>query len=106
MTFAMLFSQQFRSAPLKTSFCSIAYKPRQQATIFDVIGDVKRAGYDGVEIWWPHVEGKSDTQLSEVAAVAREVKLEIPILSPYLGNFNLPMTNYDEMIGRIRAAAP
>jgi sugar phosphate isomerase/epimerase len=91
---------------LKTSFCSIAYRSKSQATIFEIIRDVKSAGYDGVEVWWPHVEGKSDTQLSEVAAAAREVRLEIPILSPYLGNFNLPMTNYDEIVARIRASAP
>ena len=30
----------------------------------------------------------------------------MPMLSPYLGNFNLAMTNYDEMIDRTKAAAP
>lgn len=91
---------------MKTSFCSIAYKAKQQATIFDVIRDVKQAGYDGVEIWWPHVEGKSDAELADVAGAARDAKLSIPMLSPYLGTFNLPMTNYDEIISRTRAAAP
>jgi sugar phosphate isomerase/epimerase len=59
-----------------------------------------------VEIWWPHVEGKSATELLEVKSAAFDQKLKIPILSPYLGNFNLPMSNYDEMITRTRAAAP
>jgi sugar phosphate isomerase/epimerase len=91
---------------MKTSFCSIAYKHQSNIGILEIIQDVAAAHYDGVEIWWPHVEGKSAAELLEVKSAAFEQKLTIPILSPYLGNFNLPMTNYDEMILRTRTAAP
>jgi 3-dehydroshikimate dehydratase len=91
---------------VKTSFCSIAYKPRPDVGIREIIRDVAAAGYDGVEVWWPHVEGKSEAELGEIRAAAAEAGLAIPMLSPYLGNFNLAMTNYDEMIARARAAAP
>jgi 3-dehydroshikimate dehydratase len=91
---------------MKTSFCSIAYKFRPATEIPDIIRDVKAAGYDGVEVWWPHVEKKSDAELAEVKAAAGGARLAMPMLSPYLGNFNLAMTNYDEMIARTRASAP
>jgi 3-dehydroshikimate dehydratase len=91
---------------MKTSFCSIAYKFRPALGILDVIRDVQAAGYDGVEVWWAHAEQKSDTELAELRAAAAAAGLVMPMLSPYLGNFNLPMTNYDEMIARTRAAAP
>jgi 3-dehydroshikimate dehydratase len=91
---------------VKTSFCSIAYKFRPAVGILEVIRDVRAAGYDGVEVWWPHVEGKGDAELAEIRAAAAEAGLAIPMLSAYLGNFNLAMTNYDEMIARARAAAP
>jgi 3-dehydroshikimate dehydratase len=91
---------------MKKSFCSIAYKFRPETGILDIIRDVKAAGYDGVEVWWPHVERKSVAELAEVKAAAAGAKLALPMLSPYLGNFNLAMTNYGEMIARTRAAAP
>jgi len=91
---------------VKTSFCSIAYKFRPAVGILEVIRDVGEAGYGGVEIWWPHVEGKGGAELDEIRAAAAEAGLAIPMLSPYLGNFNLAMTNYDEMIARTKAAAP
>jgi 3-dehydroshikimate dehydratase len=91
---------------MKTSFCSIAYKFRPETGILDIIRDVKAAGYDGVEVWWAHVEKKSAAELAEVKAAADGAKLAMPMLSSYLGNFNLAMTNYDEMIDRTKAAAP
>lgn len=91
---------------MKRSFCSIAYKFRPEIGILDILRDVRVAGYDGVEVWWAHVETKSDAELAEIKAAAAGAKLALPMLSPYLGNFNLAMTNYGEMIARTRAAAP
>ena len=91
---------------MKTSFCSIAYRNLAGAGIPGMIGDLKAAGYDGLELWWPHVESKSDAELREIKSALAEAKLAVPMLSPYLGNFNLPMTNHDEMIARTRASAP
>ena len=91
---------------MKTSFCSIAYRLKPESLILDTMRDVKTAGYDGVEIWWPHVERKSAAELADIRATAAALKLATPMLSPYLGKFNLPMTNRDEMIASTRAAAP
>lgn len=91
---------------MKTSFCSIAYKHKPGARILDIMRHVKAAGYDGIEVWWPHVERKSGAELAAVRALADSLKLAMPMLSPYLGRFNLTLTNHDEMITATRTAAP
>lgn len=91
---------------LWTSFCTIAYRGRPEMPLPDMLHQVKDAGYDGIELWWPHVERLSEGELAEVKSLASELQLAIPIISPYLGNFDLEMTNRDEMLERCRAAAP
>jgi 3-dehydroshikimate dehydratase len=87
---------------LKSSFCSIAYRNSQNLTIETILEQIQKAGYDGIELWWPHVEKLSKSQLSELRASAQQKNLSFSMLSPYLGNFNLPMTNRDEMIERTK----
>lgn len=91
---------------LKYSFCTIAYRNMPEATLAGIFENLAAAGYDGAEIWWPHVENLSQAQLAEAKACAKQHRLAVPILSPYLGNFNLEMTNRGEMIERTLAAAP
>jgi len=91
---------------MKTSFCTIAYRAATGIELPAILQQVAAAGFDGAELWWPHVSGMSASQLDEVRACADELGLGFPMVSPYLGNFNLEMTNRREMIDRTVAAAP
>lgn len=91
---------------LRTSFCTIAYRGRPDKALAEMMNEVKDAGYEGIEIWWPHVEKLAEGELEKTRALAEELGLAIPMVSPYLGNFNLEMTNREEMLERCRAAAP
>ena len=91
---------------MRTSFCSIAYRKVPGAALPAIMRDVRAAGYDGVEVWWPHVEGLAPAALAELRAAAAESRLVLPMLSPYLGTFDIGMTNRAEMLARTRAAAP
>jgi len=90
---------------MRSSFCSIAYRKIPGVAMPAIMAEVRAAGYDGIEVWWPHVEGLAPAQLAELRAAADEAGLAMPMLSPYLGNFDLGMTNRAEMLARTRAAA-
>jgi sugar phosphate isomerase/epimerase len=94
-----------KKVKLKNSFCTIAYK-NSQVPLPEILQHLSSCGYDGAELWWPHVEKLSKSQLEETKALLKKLNLVIPMISPYLGNFNLPMTNRDEMLDRVRVAAP
>jgi len=91
---------------LNTSFCTIAYRKQEGLPLPKILEQVKEAGYGGAELWWPHVEKLSEAQLAETKATLARLGLKVPMLSGYLGNFNLPMTNREEMLERTRQAAP
>jgi len=91
---------------VRTSFCSIAYRHVPGAALPAIMHDVRNAGYDGLEVWWPHVEHLAPAALADMRAIASEAGLNLPMLSPYLGTFDLAMTNREEMLTRTRAAAP
>jgi 3-dehydroshikimate dehydratase len=91
---------------MRSSFCSIAYRKLPAIAMPAILHDVRAAGYDGVEVWWPHVEGLAPAQLAELRAAADAAGLAMPMLSPYLGTFDLGMTNRADMLARTRAAAP
>jgi sugar phosphate isomerase/epimerase len=90
---------------LNSSFCTIAYK-NSQTPLPEILQHLSSCGYDGAELWWPHVEKLSKTQLQETRDWCQKLGLAIPMISPYLGNFNLEMTNREEMLERVRLAAP
>jgi len=66
----------------KTSFCSIADKGER---IEEMIPVIARLGYDGIEIWGPHLEDYLDRghKLSHLHALLEEEGLEAPMVSPY-----------------------
>lgn len=90
---------------MKTSFCTIAYRNLPEVPLHKILTEVKAAGYDGVELWWPQVECGAESEWHALRDLARSLDLAIPILSPYLGTFDLPMTNRQEMLARMQAAA-
>ena len=48
------------------------------------MASIADAGFRGVEFWSQHLQGLSNSDLSALAAQARERDLSIPIISPYL----------------------
>lgn len=101
----MFIDTSLEGVKLKSSFCTIAYK-NSQVSLPGILRHLSACRYDGVEFWWPHVEKLSKAELQETRELLKELNLAVAMISPYLGNFNLPMTNRDEMIERVRLAAP
>lgn len=82
---------------LKTSFCTIAYR-NSKKDLKVILKEIKEMGFDGAELWGNHLEDLSDEELVEIKEYASSINLELPIASFYLGLFNLPMDNLEEMI--------
>ncbi len=71
-------------------FCTIAFQndkwgsPRLIETPIDEIWPLlSEAGYDAVELWWPHVEHLSDDGLIDLGRRLAEAGLAVAMLSPY-----------------------
>ncbi len=92
--------------PLQRSFCTIAYRHYSSAELERMLPEIAELGYQGAEVWWPHLEKCTPGRLQEISSLAKSLNLTFPMISPYLGNFNLEMTNREEMIERTKVSAP
>jgi sugar phosphate isomerase/epimerase len=61
-------------------FCSIAFRGEP---IEEIVPRLARLGYQGVEIWGNHIDGKSDAELDRLRRLAADSGLRIEALSPY-----------------------
>lgn len=61
-------------------FCSIAFR---QERIEDIIPRLAEAGYDGIEVWGGHLDGKSDAELDAIRDLATRHGIALPVLAPY-----------------------
>jgi 3-dehydroshikimate dehydratase len=75
---------------VKLSFCSIAYQQKKWSTplvvetdLRDIIPRVRQAGYDGIEIWEPHLRGFDESGLRDLGSTLVEAGLAVPMISPY-----------------------
>ena len=75
---------------IRTSFCTIAFQKKKwgddrviERPLAELLPIVADAGYDGVEIWDPHVADMDASQLAEVRSQLDELNLSVPMLSPY-----------------------
>jgi sugar phosphate isomerase/epimerase len=82
-------------AAMKTSFCSIAFQQNKwganiavEVPLPEILPALAGAGYDGVEIWAPHVMSMSDAALDDLRRQLDDLRLTVPMLSPYF-NFTL-----------------
>lgn len=80
---------------MKISFCSIAFQKRKwgadvtvEIPLPEILPALADAGYDGVEIWAPHVMSLSDAALGDLRRQLDDLRLAVPMLSPYF-NFTL-----------------
>ena len=64
------------------SMCSIAWR---QDDVSVAIRDVGDAGYDGIELWGPHIERYLDAgqDMDALRALLGETSLTVPMVSPY-----------------------
>ena len=56
---------------------------RYRLAVEEMLPRVAEMGYEGVEIWGPHIDGKPDEELLALREQARELGLGIPCLTPY-----------------------
>jgi sugar phosphate isomerase/epimerase len=56
---------------------------RYRLPIEEILPRVAELGYEGVEIWGPHLDGKPDEELATLAREARDLNLAIACLTPY-----------------------
>lgn len=70
-------------------FCSIAFRDE---AIESIIPKLAKIGYDGVEIFGGHIEGKSDDELRALRRLAEDNHIKIECLSPYFW-----LTNSEEL---------
>ena len=76
---------------MKISYCSIGFRKNRQITLSEIIRMLHTAGYDGVEIWEPHIHDFSDADLEALRRQLDATGLTVAAISPY---FNL--TESDE----------
>lgn len=75
---------------MKLSFCSIAFR-HQALSLEDIIYMMSLIGYDGIEIWGPHVE-KSSRNLVRIKKLLNIRGLEASMITPY---FNFTGSDVD-----------
>ena len=82
--------------PIIRCFCSIAFRNESIESIIPRIAD---AGFDGIEIFGGHIDGKNDDELMVIKKLADQHQLRIEILSPYFW-FTNSKELHDESIER------
>jgi sugar phosphate isomerase/epimerase len=75
---------------MKLSFCTIGFQKRKwgsdivvEIPLPEILTELAAAGYDGAEIWAPHLAALSDAALGEVRAQLVDLGLAVPMISPY-----------------------
>ncbi|MFP4052896.1 MAG: sugar phosphate isomerase/epimerase family protein [Phycisphaerae bacterium] len=75
---------------IRISYCTIAFQKNKwgkdrlvEKPIEEIWPIVADAGYDGIEIWYPHVEMLDGGALGELAGQLEKAGLEVAMLSPY-----------------------
>jgi len=66
---------------IELAFCTIAFR---NDPIEQVLPKVAEIGYDASEVFWGHLEGRSDVDLRAIRAISEYVKMPTLVLSPYL----------------------
>ncbi|MEK7412110.1 MAG: sugar phosphate isomerase/epimerase family protein [Planctomycetota bacterium] len=61
-------------------YCSLAFRDQPIEEIIPRLADI---GYDGVEIFAQHINGKTDAELDAIRRLAESKKLRIEVVSPY-----------------------
>lgn len=65
---------------MKICCCTIACR---EEPLESQLPKLAAAGYDGVEVWFKHVEGRTDGELDALREQARRLKLDFEVVAPY-----------------------
>ncbi len=65
---------------MRYCFCSIAFRG---TPIEEIVTRLAKIGYDAVEIWWKHIESRSDSELRDLRKLAADQGIGIEVISPY-----------------------
>lgn len=68
---------------MKISYCTIGFRKQPQISLGEIIRMLSAAGYDGVEIWEPHIHGLSDAELDALRRQLDAAGLTVAMISPY-----------------------
>lgn len=49
----------------------------------DICRHIAQAGFDGIELWGPHLDGVEGAALEDLGTLIRSLGLSIPLISPY-----------------------
>ncbi len=100
---------------IRTSFCTIAFQDNKwgkdrsvEMPLEDILPVLGRAGYDAVEIWWPHLEDA--LTCGDASAVAGQLAgetLAVSLVSPYFDftTSDASAAESIELAGEVAAAA-
>lgn len=66
---------------MRLCFCSIAFRDQPIEDLLPRLGDL---GYDAVEVWGRHLDGRSDDALRALRAAVEREGLGVEVISPYL----------------------
>ena len=65
---------------IQLNFCSIAFRHEPLEQIIPRLANI---GYDGVEVFFAHVDGMDTTGLKAIRRQADEFQIRLPVFSPY-----------------------
>jgi len=82
---------------VKTCCCSIACKTGDWK-VEQIIDLAAELGFDGIELWGNFLADADEGRLKEIRDYCDRKGLAVPMISPYIGFFDLSRSNYDEMI--------
>jgi sugar phosphate isomerase/epimerase len=82
---------------MKTCLCSIACKNGTWTAeqIIDVAAELK---FDGIELWGNFLADASPQRQERIVQHCRDKGLAVPMISPYIGFFDISKSNHDAMI--------
>ena len=83
---------------ITVALCTLAYRDEP---VIDLIPKIAAAGYEGVEIFYTQLEGKSDAELAGIRKTAADNNLKIIAISPYL-SFTRDMKGYDDSLAKVK----
>lgn len=82
---------------MKTCLCSIACKTGNW-TVDRIIDTAAELGFDGIELWGNFLTDLDEPRLKRVREHCEAKGLEVPLISPYMGFFDLSRSNHHEMV--------
>ena len=82
---------------MKTCCCTIACKSGEW-TAEQAVDLAARLEFDGVELWGGFLEKADADRLTQIRAACDQAGLAVPLISPYMGFFDLGKSNYQDMV--------